>query len=141
MCSSDLLWSATSYKSLRDDAMETERWNRLHPAEPPRQSILDRTLNTGSGPVVAVTDFMRIVSEQVAPHVRGRRFLALGTDGMGRSDTRAALRRFFETDAEHVTVAVLSALVGSHGITAGTVRDAIRDLGIDPDAPNGLTRD
>jgi pyruvate dehydrogenase E1 component len=135
------LWSATSYKSLRDDAMETERWNRLHPAEPPRQSILDRTLNTGSGPVVAVTDFMRIVSEQVAPHVRGRRFLALGTDGMGRSDTRAALRRFFETDAEHVTVAVLSALVGSHGITAGTVRDAIRDLGIDPDAPNGLTRD
>ena len=135
------LWSATSYKSLRDDAMETERWNRLHPGETPRTSILDRTLNTGDTPVVAVTDFMRIVSEQIAPHVHGRRFLALGTDGMGRSDTRAALRRHFETDAEHVAVAVLSTLVGSHGITVDTVRAAIRDLGIDPDAPNGLTRD
>ncbi|MGA1363001.1 MAG: pyruvate dehydrogenase (acetyl-transferring), homodimeric type, partial [Ilumatobacteraceae bacterium] len=135
------LWSATSYKSLREDAMETERWNRLHPGETPRTSILDRTLNNGDAPVVAVTDFMRIVSEQIAPHVRGRRFLALGTDGMGRSDTRAALRRHFETDAEHVAVAVLSTLVGSHGITTDTVRSAIRDLGIDPDAPNGLTRD
>jgi pyruvate dehydrogenase E1 component len=135
------LWSATSYKSLREDAMETERWNRLHPSQAPRESIIDRTLGRETTPVVAVTDFMRIVSEQIAPYVRGRRFLALGTDGMGRSDTREALRRFFETDAEHVTVAVLSTLIGSHGITAATVEKAISDLGIDLDADHGLTRD
>jgi pyruvate dehydrogenase E1 component len=121
--------------------METERWNRLHPSQAPRESIIDRTLGRETTPVVAVTDFMRIVSEQIAPYVRGRRFLALGTDGMGRSDTREALRRFFETDAEHVTVAVLSTLIGSHGITAATVEKAISDLGIDLDADHGLTRD
>ena len=135
------LWSATSYKSLRDDAMETERWNRLHPTESPRVSTVGRLLGGTTAPVVAVTDFMRIVSEQIAPHVAGRRFLALGTDGMGRSDDRRALRRYFENDAEHVVVAVLSTLVGTAGITARTVADAIRDLGIDPDAPHGLTRD
>ena len=135
------LWSVTSYKSLRDDAVETERWNRLHPLSAPRESVVERTFGTDDTPIVAVTDFMRIVSEQIAPHLPGRRFTALGTDGMGRSDTRAALRRFFEVDAEHVTVAVLHSLVGSHGITAGTVAQAIIDLGIDPDADNGLTRD
>jgi len=135
------LWSATSYKSLREDAMEVERWNRLHPAQPRRTSIIDRTLGSGSEPIVAVSDFMRIVSEQIAPYLPGRRFLALGTDGMGRSDTREALRRFFETDAEHVVVAVLTTLIGSHGITAATVEKAISDLGIDLDADHGLTRD
>ena len=87
------------------------------------------------------TDFMRIVSEQIAPYVTNRRFLALGTDGMGRSDTREALRRFFETDAEHVAVAVLTMLIGTNGITAQTVANAINELGIDADAENGLTRD
>ena len=135
------LWSATSYKSLRDDAVETERWNRLHPTQPQRSSILESLLGENGTPIVAVTDFMRIVSEQVAPHIRGRRFLALGTDGMGRSDTREALRRFFETDAENVVVAVLTTLVGTNGITAQTVENAIRDLGIDPDQQNGLSRD
>ena len=135
------LWSATSYKSLRDDAMETERWNRLHPTQQPRTSIVAGLLGNETTPIVAVTDFMRIVSEQIAPYLPHRRFLSLGTDGMGRSDARDALRRFFETDAEHVAVAVLSTLVGTNGITAQTVADAIRDLGIDPDAPNALTRD
>ncbi|MFM8625426.1 MAG: pyruvate dehydrogenase (acetyl-transferring), homodimeric type [Actinomycetota bacterium] len=135
------LWSATSWKSLRDDAVEIERWNRLHPDSAPRDSILSRTIGLEGHPIVAVTDFMRIVADQVAPHVPARRFLALGTDGMGRSDTREALRRFFETDAEHVVVAVLTTLVGSHGITSDTVARAIHDLGIDPGATHGLTRD
>jgi len=135
------LWSATSYKSLRDDAMEVERWNRLHPSQPRRTSIIDRTLGTNDLPIVAVSDFMRIVTEQIAPYLPGRRFLSLGTDGMGRSDTRVSLRRFFETDAQHVVVATLTALVGSHGITNAAVEKAIVDLGIDPEATNGLSRD
>jgi pyruvate dehydrogenase E1 component len=135
------LWSATSYKSLRDDAMEVERWNRLHPSQPRRTSIIDRTLGATDVPIVAVSDFMRIVSEQIAPYLPGRRFLSLGTDGMGRSDTRESLRRFFETDAQHVVVATLTTLVGTHGITDATIQKAIADLGIDPEATNGLSRD
>ena len=135
------LWSATSYKSLREDAMEVERWNRLHPTEPPRTSILQSAVGATTTPIVAVSDFMRIVPEQLAPYLTGRTFLTLGTDGMGRSDTRDALRRFFETDAEHVVVAVLTALNGSHGITNDTIAQAITDLGINVDAPHGLSRD
>ncbi|MFZ9931519.1 MAG: transketolase-like TK C-terminal-containing protein, partial [Ilumatobacteraceae bacterium] len=135
------LWSATSYKSLRDDAMEVERWNRLHPSQPRRTSIIERTIGASELPIVAVSDFMRIVSEQIAPYLPGRRFLSLGTDGMGRSDTRESLRRFFETDAQHVVIATLTALVGTHGITQATIDKAIVDLGIDPEATNGLSRD
>jgi pyruvate dehydrogenase E1 component len=135
------LWSATSYKSLRDDAMEVERWNRLHPTERKRRSHVDTMLGATTAPVIAVTDFLRIVSEQVATFVPSRRFLSLGTDGMGRSDTREALRRFFETDAEHVVIAVLTSLVGTRNISRETVAQAIIDLGINPEAENGLTRD
>jgi pyruvate dehydrogenase E1 component len=135
------LWSATSYKSLREDAMEVERWNRLHPTEVPRTSLLQDAVGSTSIPIVAVSDFMRIVPEQIATYLTGRTFLALGTDGMGRSDTRDALRRFFETDAEHVVVAVLTALNGTHGITNDTIAQAITDLGISTDAPHGLSRD
>jgi pyruvate dehydrogenase E1 component len=84
--------------------------------------------------VVAVTDFMRAVPEQIAPYLPGRRFTALGTDGMGRSDTREALRRFFETDAAHVVVAVLEALAADGTVPHSAVRDAIVRHGIDPDA-------
>jgi pyruvate dehydrogenase E1 component len=135
------LWSATSYKSLREDAMEVERWNRLHPTESPRTSILQSAVGATTTPIVAVSDFMRIVPEQLAPYLTNRTFLTLGTDGMGRSDTRDALRRFFETDAEHVVVAVLTALNGSHGITNDTIAQAITDFGINVDAPHGLSRD
>ena len=135
------LWSATSYKSLRDDAMEVERWNRLHPTEAPRESLVQSILGSASTPLVAVTDFMRIVSEQIAPYVAPRRFIALGTDGMGRSDTREALRHFFETDAGHVVVAVLTSLIGTHQVTQELVQQAIKDFNIDPDALHSLSRD
>ena len=135
------LWSATSYKSLRDDAMEVERWNRLHPTEAPRESLVQSILGSASTPLVAVTDFMRIVSEQIAPYVAPRRFTALGTDGMGRSDTREALRHFFETDAGHVVVAVLTSLIGTHKVTQKLVQQAIEDFNIDPDALHSLSRD
>ena len=135
------LWSATSYKSLRDDAIEVERWNRLHPTEAPRESLVQSILGSASTPLVAVTDFMRIVSEQIAPYVAPRRFIALGTDGMGRSDTREALRHFFETDAGHVVVAVLTSLIGTHKVTQELVQQAIKDFNIDPDALHSLSRD
>ena len=135
------LWSATSYKSLRDDAMEVERWNRLHPTEVPRESLLQSILGAASTPLVAVTDFMRIVSEQISPYVAPRRFIALGTDGMGRSDTREALRHFFENDAGHVVVAVLTSLIGTHKVTQELVQQAIKDFNIDPDAVHSLSRD
>lgn len=135
------LWSATSYKSLREDAMEVERWNRLNPMSEPRTSYVQQKLGAATTPIIAVSDFMRIVAEQIANYLPHRRFLALGTDGMGRSDTRATLRRFFETDAEHIVIAVLSTLVGTKGITPETITAAIAEYGIDPMATYSLSRD
>jgi pyruvate dehydrogenase E1 component len=135
------LWSATSYKSLREDAMEVERWNRLHPLETPRTSYVQDQLGGRTAPIVAVSDFMRIVPEQIASYLPERQFTVLGTDGMGRSDTRQALRRFFETDAEHIVIAVLTSLAGKGNITVDTVAEAITEFGIDPEVTYGLSRD
>jgi pyruvate dehydrogenase E1 component len=135
------LWSATSYKSLREDAMEVERWNRLHPLETQRTSYVHDQLGAHTTPIVAVSDFMRIVPEQIASYLPHRQFMVLGTDGMGRSDTRAALRRFFETDAEHIVIAVLTSLVGQKNITPSTVAEAIQKFGIDPEVTYGLSHD
>ena len=126
-------WSATSYKSLRDDALEVERWNRLHPGSAERQPYVSRALADAAGPVVAVSDFVKAVPDQIARFVPGR-FVALGTDGFGRSDTRAALRRHFEVDAAHVTVAVLAALAAGGEAKENEVAEAIARYGLDPDA-------
>jgi pyruvate dehydrogenase E1 component len=127
------LWSATSYKLLREDALAAERWNRLHPQQPPKTPLVHDLLHDGQGPIVAVSDFMKIVPEQIARFVP-RPFVPLGTDGMGRSDTRDALRRFFEIDAGHVVVGVLSALAAQGDVSHDTVADAIRQYDIDPDS-------
>jgi pyruvate dehydrogenase E1 component len=124
------LWSATSYKRLREDALEVERWNRLHPLESPRISQVATKLGAAPGPIIAVTDFMKSVPDQIARFVP-KDFVPLGTDGFGRSDTRAELRRFFETDAAHVEIAVLSALAAAGEIDASVVADAIAAHGID----------
>ncbi len=133
------LWSATSYKALREEAMEAERWNRLHPGGEQRVPRVTQLLSDGPGPVVAVTDFMRAVPDQISrwvPH----RWLSLGTDGYGRSDTREHLRRFFETDAAHVTVGVLSQLALDGRVEPHVVADAIGRFGIDPDVASPWTR-
>jgi pyruvate dehydrogenase E1 component len=130
------LWSATSYKALRDEALAVERWNRLHPGQSARTPLVSRLLADAPGPIVAVTDFMKIVPEQVARFVHDRPFVPLGTDGFGRSDTREALRRFFEVDAPHVVVAVLHALAEQGEVKAEDVVDAINRYGLEPDAPN-----
>jgi pyruvate dehydrogenase E1 component len=127
------VWSATSYKALRDDALTAERWNRLHPAEMQRVPHLARVLTPEGGPVVAVSDFTTLVPDQVARWMP-QPFVVLGTDGFGLSDTRAALRRHFEVDANHVVLAVLGALVRSGELMASTAADAVLELGLDPEA-------
>jgi pyruvate dehydrogenase E1 component len=128
------LWSATSYKALREDALACERWDRLHPGEEARVPLVRRLLEDAPGPIVAVTDFMKIVPEQVARFLPDRPFVPLGTDGMGRSDTRQALRRYFEVDVGHVVVAVLTGLAQMGEVKAEAVSDAIARYHIDPEA-------
>jgi pyruvate dehydrogenase E1 component len=129
------LWSATSYKRLREEAMATERWNRLHPTEAPRRARVTELLAGSEGPIVAVTDFLRAVPDQIVPWLpEGRRFTSLGTDGYGRSDTREALRRFFEVDAAHVVVATLAALAADGRVAPSVAAEAIAHHEIDPDS-------
>ena len=129
------VWSATSYKALRDDAIATERWNRLHAADPPRIPYAQRVLASGDGPVVAVTDHVKLVPDQVARFMP-QPFVPLGTDGFGLSDTRPALRRHIEVDASHIVVAVLWGLFTQGEIGAQAVSDAASLYGIDPDVPD-----
>jgi len=126
-------YSVTSYNELRHDALSAERGNRLHPADVSRTPFVTESLARGAGPVVAVTDYMRAIPDQVARWVP-RPFTSLGTDGFGRSDTRAALRRFFEVDAAHIVVAVLSALARDGEAKTDEVADAMAAYGIDPGA-------
>ena len=133
------LWSATSYKKLREEAMSVDRWNYLHPGESNKVPLVTRQLEGTLGPVIAVTDYMRTVPDQISRWVP-RSYTSLGTDGYGRSDTREALREFFETDAGHVVVATLSALARDQRIDPGVVREAIERFGIDPDAGDPWTR-
>jgi len=129
------VWSATSYKALRDDALAVDRWNRLHPSQPARTPFVTEALAGTDGPIVAVTDFVRAVPDEVARWVPGH-FVVLGTDGFGLSDTRSALRRHFEVDAAHVTLAALSALAQSGDLGPDAVDDAMVRYGIDPDGPD-----
>jgi pyruvate dehydrogenase E1 component len=127
------LFSATSYKRLREQALTTERWNRLHADRPARTARVTELL-AGEGPIIAVTDFMKAVPDQIARWVpAGRSFLPLGTDGFGRSDTREALRRHFETDAAHVVAATLAALAAAGSVKPEAVQDAIERYGLDPE--------
>ncbi len=128
------VYSTTSYQMLRRDAIECERFNRLHPEAEAKVPYVRQVLAKTRGPVIATSDYMRTVAEQVSPYLDGR-LLALGTDGFGRSETRKALRRFFEVDAEHVAVAALFALAQKGELDRATVTKAAKDLGINPDAP------
>jgi pyruvate dehydrogenase E1 component len=128
------LWSATSYKALREDALAAERWNRLHPTEAPRVPWVASTLGAnGGGPVVAVTDYMKAVPDQIARWAPAP-FIPLGTDGYGFSDTRSALRRHFEVDAAHIVVAVLHGLAQLGDVKGEVVAEAIRRYDLDADA-------
>jgi len=125
------VWSVTSYQLLREDAEGVERWNRLHPGEAPRESYVERALSGCEGPFVAASDYMQLVPRQIAPWVPGRVLHCLGTDGFGRSDSRGALRRHFEVDAEHVAFATLAALVRAGELPAEVAAEAARAFEID----------
>jgi pyruvate dehydrogenase E1 component len=126
------VWSATSYKLLRGDALRTKRWNMLHPASKPKKSYLESLLQDEEGVFVAVSDYMKMVPDQIAPWIPGG-LTTLGTDGFGRSDTRANLRRFFEVDGELTAIATLYALYQKGSLPAQTVEDAIKKLDVDPE--------
>ena len=125
------VWSATSFQLLRQDALEVERWNRLHPDAEPRVSYVEEQLGGDGGPIVAVTDYMKAVPDQIGRFVDGVPFIPLGTDGYGRSDTRTALRRHFEVDAGSIAVAVLDGLSQQDRIPKHVVAAAIEHHGLD----------
>ena len=129
------LWSVTSYQRLRRDALAVERRNRLHPGREPETPIVAQKLAEARGPIVAVSDYMKIVPEQIARFLP-KPMLILGTDGFGRSDTRETLRSFFEVDAAHTVVAVLTQLMSTGEATQAEVAEAIERYGIDPNAPD-----
>lgn len=134
---SSKVWSVTSYNELRRDAAACERWNMLHPTETPRKSYIETVLEGEKGPFIAASDYVKAVSEQVSQWVPGGLY-CLGTDGMGRSETREALRRHFEVDAEFVTVASLYRLAKTGAIEMAEVNQAIQQLEIDSEKINPL---
>ncbi len=133
------VWSVTSFNELARDGREVDRWNRLHPTAPPRTAYVADCLAAASGPVVAATDYVAAFSDQIRAWVPGR-YTALGTDGFGRSDTRQALRRFFEVDRHHVVVAALKALADEGALPAGEVAKAIERFGIATEVAPPWTR-
>ena len=126
------VWSATSYKLLRGDALQVKRWNMLHPASQPRKSYLEALLEREKGVFVALSDYMKIVPDQIAPWIPGG-LTTLGTDGFGRSDIRPRLRYYFEVNAEMTVIATLHALCQKGAISPELVEKAIKDLGVDPE--------
>jgi pyruvate dehydrogenase E1 component len=126
------VWSVTSYKELRREALEAERWSRLHPLAPPRKSYIETLLAEESGVFVAASDYMKSVAEMIGRWLPGD-LVPLGTDGFGRSENRTSMRRFFEVDAEFIALAVLSALARRGEVKADRVAKAIRELAIDPE--------
>lgn len=131
------IWSVTSYTQLRRDAQSVERWNMLNPTAPPKQSYIEQILSGVSGPFIAASDHVRAVPEQLLRYVPGDYFV-LGTDGMGRSETRQALRRHFEVDAESVVIASLYRLSKLGVLTPSDLANAIRDLDYNPEKINPL---
>jgi pyruvate dehydrogenase E1 component len=126
------LWSVTSYNELRREALRAERWNRLHPAEPAKKPYVQQALEGADGPIIAASDYMKAVQDQIAPWLGGR-MTALGTDGFGRSDNRTFLRSHFEVSAEAIAAAALSRLARDGKFEVKKAAKAIAELGLDPE--------
>ena len=132
------VWSVTSFNELRRDGLAVERYNRLHPEQKPQQSYIEQCLSGRKGPVVASTDYMKLFADQVRQWVPSKEYKVLGTDGFGRSDSRAKLRHFFEVDRYFIVLAALEALADRGEIEAKVVAEAIAKFGIDPNKINPL---
>jgi pyruvate dehydrogenase E1 component len=134
------VWSAPSFTLLARDGQDVERWNMLHPTDKPRLAHITQSLEKSAGPVIVSTDYMRLFAEQVRAYIpKGRTYKVLGTDGFGRSDTRAALREFFEVNRYYVTVAALKALADDGVLDVAIVAKAIAKYGIDQNKPNPVS--
>ena len=129
------VWSVTSYNELRRDCVETERWNRLHPAEKERTPYIVTALGAAAGPIIAASDYMKSLPDALSPWL-GSRLVSLGTDGFGRSDNREHLRRHFEVDAESIVAATLSKLAREGVVKPKIAAKAFADLGLSPEAPS-----
>jgi pyruvate dehydrogenase E1 component len=132
------VYSVTSFSELRRNALDTERWNLLHAKQPQKQTYVTQALGNRTGPFIAATDYMKTVADQIRQWVPGR-YTVLGTDGFGRSDSRAELRRFFEVDRHYVVIAALKALVDEGKLDKTRVTQAMQSFGIDPEKPNPLS--
>ena len=126
------VWSATSYSELRREALAVERWNRLHPTEKPKQPYILQTLEDAEGPVIASSDYIKAVPDQLAPWI-GTRLVSLGTDGFGRSDNRQHLRQHFEINAEAIAAAAISRLARDGKFEAKKVQKAFEELSVNPE--------
>jgi pyruvate dehydrogenase E1 component len=132
------VYSVTSFSELRRNALSVSRWNMLHAGEPAKKTYIEEALAGREGPFIAASDYMKTVADQIRQWVPGE-YVALGTDGFGRSDSRAELRRFFEVDRHYVVVAALKALADEGKIDVQTVNVAMKKFGIDPEKSNPLT--
>jgi pyruvate dehydrogenase E1 component len=133
------IWSVTSYTELRRDGMDVERWNTLHATKPQRTSYVGQCLSATTGPIVAASDYVRAVPDLIRTWVP-RRYAVLGTDGFGRSDTREALRRFFEVDRGSIVVSALKALADEKRVAPSVVVDAVKRFGMDAESRNPWER-
>jgi pyruvate dehydrogenase E1 component len=134
------VWSATSFTELRRDGLAAERWNMLHPEAKPRVPYVTKILQDKAGPVVAASDYIKTFADQIRPFIpKERSYRVLGTDGFGRSDSRAKLRHFFEVNRYFVAIAALKALADQGEGKAKTVADAIKKYGIDPEKADPTT--
>jgi pyruvate dehydrogenase E1 component len=129
------VWSVTSYNELRRDCVETERWNRLHPASKERMPYLVTALEGATGPIIAASDYMKSLPDALSPWL-GARLLSLGTDGFGRSDNREHLRRHFEVDAESIVAATLSKLAREGVVKPKVAEKALTELGLHAESPS-----
>jgi pyruvate dehydrogenase E1 component len=132
------LWSVPSFTELAREGHEVQRWNLLHPTEEKKLSHVEKLLKDAQGPVIASTDYVRALTEQIRAFVP-QKFVVLGTDGYGRSDTREKLRHFFEVDRYWVTVAALNALADEGTIERKVVAEALKKYDLDPAKPNPMT--
>jgi pyruvate dehydrogenase E1 component len=132
------IWSVTSFTELRREGLDVERWNMLNPEKKQKESYVGQCLNKAEGPVIASTDYMKSFADQIRNFIP-QRYVVLGTDGFGRSDSREALRSFFEVDRHHVVLAALKALADEGNLPASKAAEAIKKYKINTDRPNPAT--
>ena len=131
------IWNVTSFTELRREAEEVERWNIVNPGKKPKKAHIEKALNNNEVPTIAVSDYVKMSSEQISPYVSGP-FYSLGTDGVGRSDTRENLRHFFEVDRYYIVLTAIRALANEKEVDMKVVDKVIKKYKIDPNKPNPI---